>query len=150
MPRPAKLTEAVLARFCEVFPKVTYINSVAGYIGFSGRAILYWLKRGKEEHERLEKMATPRPKPSEDIYLRLFRSHKRLVAEIEAKFFDKVVKASNKGTWQAAAWILERRFGTHWASDRRLIRDLEKVIDRLEKEIGNGARRKTATPAPSG
>jgi hypothetical protein len=54
-------------------------------------------------------------------------------AEAEA-VFDRVqcIKAaSDKGTWQAAAWWLERRYPDEFSSDKRTIRELAKMIARL-------------------
>ncbi len=40
------------------------------------------------------------------------------------------------GVWTAAAWMLERKWPLHWASDRALLKELLSKIADMEKRLG--------------
>jgi hypothetical protein len=54
-------------------------------------------------------------------------------AEAEAVYgrLERINAAAEKGTWQAAAWFLERRYPDEFSSDKRAIRELAEMVPRL-------------------
>jgi transposase len=74
---------------------------VAGQtIGVSRATIYDWLKRGESEEVG----------PHRDFYDRVQRAR----AESEAGLVARIASVAGKGSWQAAAWLLERQFPDRW------------------------------------
>lgn len=75
----------------------TQLNAAA-YAGIAQQTFYRWREKDKEFRERLEKAA----------------------ADAEALCVSKILTAANEGTWQAAAWWLERRRRDDWGRHDRL------------------------------
>jgi hypothetical protein len=73
-------------------------------------------------------------KKGEEPYLAYFTAIKRAKAEGLAKCCAAIMKAVGEGTWQAAAWRLERALPKFYGSDKLVIRELIRRIEQLEKE----------------
>lgn len=129
--RPIELTQAILDRVKQVLPVVLYLETVADYIGISRISFRGWLKRGAREIKRLEKSKRNKPLAKEAIFVDFFNVVKSSIAEGEV-FGAGVIKRAatpvknedgeiiQKGQWQAAAWLLERRFPERWAEKQKL------------------------------
>lgn len=129
--RPGELTQAVIAEVERLLPECMYLETVASLIGVTNRAMQKWLKRGAKEQRRLEK-PDAEPIEKEAIYLEFVRVHKKAIADSERKAIKRISRASAK-QWQAAAWILERRFAERWGADKGVIAMMMKELAEVKK-----------------
>lgn len=73
---------------------------VASRVGGISEATYYnWLKRGEA---------------GEKPYVEFLEAVKEAEAEAEARNIALIQRAAQNGTWQAAAWYLERKHGKRW------------------------------------
>lgn len=135
--RPRMLTAEVLEDVRRLLPTVLYLETVADYIGVTRTAVRQWIKRGKQEEKRLGRR-NAKPKESEAIYLEFLHTYKKSLAEGEL-YAVGVIKKASADQWQAAAWILERRWCDRWSSQRREIAQMQKELKELQKHVGGGA-----------
>ena len=54
------------------------------------------------------------------VYVHFLQALKKAEVEGEAAAINQIVKAAKDGTWQAAAWLLERRFPQRWSRVQKL------------------------------
>lgn len=67
---------------------------------------------------------------------------KKAEADAVAKHVRNITAAADAGTWTASAWWLERRHPDLYGSDRKRVRELEKLVVQLEAAILGGRRGK--------
>ena len=72
-----------------------------GYGNIDYKTFLNWLRRGEDEEE--------------GIYVQFLQAVKKAEADAEVRNVALIQRAANDGTWQAAAWWLERRRPDRWA-----------------------------------
>src|SRR6516164_4155430 len=167
--RPTALTAQVLEDVRRLLPTCLYIETVADFISLDRSTVRKWLKRGAKEHQRLSRNKRARVRQSEALYVELFLTYKKALAEgliydlgiIKKAAADQVVTNESGGTvavrpgqWQAAAWRAERRFPELWGrkdtvvmsdvSQRELDAEIERELERLA-----GARQAEAAGAPA-
>jgi hypothetical protein len=61
-------------------------------------------------------------------------------AECAARRLERIRAAADKGTWQAAAWMLERRWPEAWSLQAKEIRELFRRVRELERSRNPGGR----------
>jgi transposase len=127
--RPTDLTPEVVADAARLLPTVLYLSTVADYIGVHRTTVQRWLRRGREEEKRLRNPRA-KSKPSEALYLQFRIAHKKALAAGEIRAAGVIRKAASEH-WQAAAWILERRFPERWGRDRSILAELVKQVKEL-------------------
>jgi len=115
--RPAKLTPEIQEEICRVIRAGNYIETAAVYAGIEKKTLYNWMKRGREELERLKNNPKARMRKSEAPYVEFLHAVKKALAEAEVRDVAIIGKAAQE-CWQAAAWRLERRFPERWG--RRL------------------------------
>ncbi len=92
--------------------QVGSIEGAAAMNGISATTYYNWMRHGKRmteweaEGNRLE--------PEDEKFAILYRNVNQALSHLEIRNFEKVQAAALAGTWQAAAWILERRFPGRW------------------------------------
>jgi hypothetical protein len=106
MARPSKLTPEITAILAEAIRAGGTREAAAARAGIGPSTLYDWLKRGDTGDERYQEF-------SEAI--------KKAEADLEAKALGLILDAAGK-SWQAAAWLLERRFPDRWG--RRLPEDI--------------------------
>ena len=154
--RPTTLTPQVLEDVRRLLPTCLYIETVADFISLDRTTVRKWLKRGAKEHQRLSRNKRAKARQAEAIYMELFLTYKKALAEgliydlgiIKKAAADQVVTdesgvtvAVRPGQWQAAAWRAERRFPGQWGrkdtvvmsdvSQRELDAEIERELARL-------------------
>jgi transposase len=88
------------------------IEGAAALNGISATTYYNWMRHGKRmteweaEGNRLD--------PEDERFAILYRNVNQALAHLETRNFEKVQNAAMEGVWQAAAWILERRFPGRW------------------------------------
>lgn len=111
MARPTKLNPDMIQRICRVIHAGNYIETAAAYAGISKSSLYDWMKRGREERDRIGSGMPP--VEGEAIYLEFLDSIEKALAAGEIRDVAIIAKAA-EDTWQASAWRLERRFPFRW------------------------------------
>ncbi len=134
MARPTKLTPDVRDRIATMIRSGAYAEQAARAAGIAPSTYYSWLERG-ESGER------PFSEFSETI--------KTAEAKAEQQRVECIQDAAEAGTWQAAAWWLERRFPARWGrrsaepparSPAANVEDLDAEVERLlEQAAAAGA-----------
>ena len=141
--RPTDLTPEAVAEVAYLLPRTLYLRTVADFLGVHRSSVYRWLERGRREEKRLRR-PTAKPKPSEAIYKQFCDAYKKGLAEGEIRAVAAIRQAAAE-SWQAAAWLLERRFPERWGRDRVLLLDLLRKVKALRAECP-GATPETSAP----
>jgi transposase len=98
--RKSKLTRDVEARVVAIIAAGNHLEVAAAAGGIGLRTLHDWMARGN-----------PAGTARRDAPYRRFRAAvERAQAEGEATLVTRIQKAAANGSWQAAAWLLERRY----------------------------------------
>ena len=168
--RPTALTPQVLEDVRRLLPTCLYIETVADFISLDRSTVRKWLKRGAKEHQRLSRNKRAKARQAEALYMELFLTYKKALAEgliydlgiIKKAAADQVVTnesgvtvAVRPGQWQAAAWRAERRFPGQWGRKDTVVmsdvsqRELDAEIERELARLADARQAETAgAPAP--
>lgn len=84
--------------------------------GISISTFRTWMERGEMEQARIEEGFPADPEETKYLRFKQDVDIARATAEVEAVKAIRMVATS--GTWQAAAWYLERSFPQRWARNR--------------------------------
>lgn len=106
MARPTDLTPEVQQRIIEALRAGNYIDTACEYAGIGTSTFYRWMERGTRQDEP-------------DIYREFRDAVKRARAESEIRNVGLVQRAASDGTWQAAAWFLERSYPKKWGRHDR-------------------------------
>lgn len=92
-----------------------YLETACRMAGTSPSTVYAWIDRGNSERERLAIDDQAKPDPDETVFRDFTEAVEKARASAEARAVAVIQKAAAMGTWQAAAWFLERtaasRFG---------------------------------------
>ena len=124
MGRPSKLTEETRARFIKGLKLGLTYELAASYAGVDVRTVYGWLQRGKQE--------------TDTIYSQLVHAVKESEGTCAAACMARIQKAAEGGQWQAAGWIMERRFGYSQRQEVR-VDTSEDALDGVEDLIARVA-----------
>ena len=97
-PRITKLLSALQAG--------NFVEDACDYAGIGKSTVYRWLDRGQQESENI--LAGAKPNKREKPYLELWDAIKSARAEAKVRNVAIIQSAAKNGTWQAAAWWLER------------------------------------------
>lgn len=128
---PTKFTDEVKEKLLSAIRKGAPYEIACNYAGISYECLNKWRKKAKKENipEFVEFF----------VALKEAEGHTALIwlAHIDAAMKD--------GSWQAAAWKLERRYYEHFSSNPVLLKDFKeltkmfkKVMDTVDKGDANG------------
>jgi transposase len=98
--RPTKLTPELQAKICDAIRAGNYLETAAAFAGINKTTLHRWLRRGANAHQ--------------GAYHAFSRAVDKAFADSEARDVALISKAAAEGSWQAAAWRLERRFPERW------------------------------------
>jgi hypothetical protein len=132
--RPLILSPAVVEEVRRLLPTVLYLESVGDYLGITHATWGNWLRRGRKEHNRLQRYPGEEPSEAESLYLEFFAAVKKGLAEGQIADAATIKRAAAKH-WQAAAWRLERRFPERWGRDRAEIKELRRLAEDLARRV---------------
>ncbi len=109
MARPSKLTPELQAHFCALLRAGNTIEVAAVASGVGVSTYYSWVARADQGRVS--------DKPYAEFSAAVDQAH----AEAESILVTRVAQAAAKGSWQAAAWMLERRNPERWskASERK-------------------------------
>jgi len=102
--RPTKCTPKAIARIVRMLTLGGTINSACRAGGIDPVTYYSWLKRGEE---------------GEEPFVNFLNAVKEAQAVAEEKAL-RVISEAQLETWQAAAWLLERRYPEDWARRQRM------------------------------
>ncbi len=117
MARPSKYDQPAAEVLLTAVAAGLSNKTAAELAGVSERTLYGWMRRGKAGEQPF----------LQDI--------KRGQAEAVGSAMKVIREAAERVTWQAAAWWLERRHPDLYGSERRRIRELEKLVDELGKKV---------------
>ena len=104
MSRPTKLTPDVHAAIVNAILAGNYAETAARYAGVTPATFYNWTARGREAKQ--------------GIYFEFFDAIEKAKAQAEVRDVAIIERAAND-TWQAAAWMLERKFPARWGRTDR-------------------------------
>ena len=118
--RPPKVLDADrVNRLVAALRMGAYMDAAARHAGIGESTLYRWLDRGRAEATRVEDGADP--SDDETPYRELWESVEKARAEAEVRHVGIIATAAQNGTWQAAAWWLERtrpqKFGRRLATE---------------------------------
>jgi transposase len=99
--RPSKLSDDAIAQLEQLIRAGTTIDVAAAAIGVSRGTLYRWLKQGEKARAGTA---------ARELRDRVERAR----AESESVLVARIGQAAAKGSWQAAAWLLERRWPERW------------------------------------
>lgn len=85
-----------------------YQDHAAQAAGISVATFYNWLERGKKERERLETIDDAEIREEETVFVEFLEAVEKAKAEAVQRNIGIIQKAATVGSWQAAAWWLER------------------------------------------
>lgn len=104
MARPSKLTPEVHQKIVELVRAANTVEVAAETAGISQPTFYGWMARGKQGGR------------GNAAYARFREDVEQARIEAESLLVLRVQKAAAKGSWNAAAWLLERRWPERWSS----------------------------------
>lgn len=112
MGRPTKLTADIQQKIVSALTAGNYQETAAAYAGVARATFYNWLARGQAERDSIA--AGGKPNKSEAAYAEFLDAVESARAQAEIRSVALIQKAANDGTWQAAAWYLERSHPQKW------------------------------------
>jgi transposase-like protein len=136
-----KLTPERQSRIVEALAQGNYIETAARYSGISSQGFYKWMSRGNEERQRVQD--GEKPKESETMYVEFVEAVEKARSQAEMRNVGLIQKAAVDGTWQAAAWFLERSYPRRWSRSERIEHtgadggslDIQVSMDDLEEKV---------------
>tara|TARA_Y100000401_G_C8322545_1_gene226262 strand:- start:276 stop:728 length:453 start_codon:yes stop_codon:yes gene_type:complete len=123
--RRSKLTREVQDRIVKGLKLGLTYEHAAAYAGIDRATLYRWLARGRRDADNGEK----------SIFSEFCDAIKESEGLAAAQCMARIVKAAEGGTWQASAWILERRFGYRQHQEVSINVDEEESLEEVEKLI---------------
>ena len=107
MARPSKLTQELTDRIVLAIRAGNYSKVAAEMAGIGETTFYRWMELGAKEDATKQ-------------YREFRESIKRAEAEAEVRSVALIRQAADSGTWQAAAWYLERKHGDRWGRNDKI------------------------------
>ena len=144
MARPSKLTPERSKKIASLIQAGNYASQAAQAVGISPRSYFRWMEEGEKvsekcesweeqteiwnepsdqeraKHPELEPSPDDEPTEQEIAYFQFWREIKKAEAEAEAAAVLHIKQAAQDGTWQAAAWYLERKHKDRWGKSEKV------------------------------
>jgi hypothetical protein len=112
-----KLTPEVKEKILSALTAGNYQEAAAAYAGIDQGTYYRWMERGRIERDRVN--SGEKPLKAETIYREFREAVETARAQAEVRNTGIINKAANDGTWQAAAWYLERSHPQRWGRINR-------------------------------
>lgn len=101
MGRPTKLTPEVQDKIVTALRAGNYQETAATYAGVEPRTFYRWMERGENN-------------PEDEPYRQFRQAVEKAKADSEVRDVALIDRAAADGSWQAAAWKLERKHPNRW------------------------------------
>ena len=120
MARPIKLTDEITECICGLIEKGNYPSTAAAACGIGESTFYKYMQWGEYHTTKSGRKARPK-KQFKEFRERIKKSEK--IAETH--YLNEIRKAAigdenRKPQWQAAAWVLERKYGDKWGNKLNL------------------------------
>lgn len=115
--RKTLLTPERLEAITTMLRAGAYVDDACRSVGISDRTFYNWMQRGNVQQERLA--AGLEVEPDEEPFLQFLHSVQEADAEGIIGHLMNIDHAAKNGTWQASAWILERKQPRKWGRFER-------------------------------
>jgi transposase len=112
--RPSSLTPELHARIVEMLASGAYLPVALRAVGVPRQTFAAWLARGTSERE------------SDAPFRDLKEAVEHAETEAECQLVAEIAAAA-RDSWEAAAWLLERRWPERWGNHQRSRRETAKV-----------------------
>lgn len=90
------------------------MTEAAAYAGIGQSTLYEWVNRGRAEATRLADDPKAKPDPKEAPFLELADMVEKARGEAWVRNLMLIQRAARDGTWQAAAWFMERSAPDRW------------------------------------
>jgi len=110
--RPSLINEKLIDELTGYLAEGLYIEHACSLVGIHDSTFHSWMRRARQE--QADRNAGLDPTPDNDIFLHLLASVEKAHAIAAREHLGNIRAAANDGTWQASAWILERKFPKMW------------------------------------
>jgi hypothetical protein len=128
------LSDEVRAKFLDALLAGAYTETAITFAGVSRASFFRWISTGQTIRDRLVIDETYEPTPHEAQCLELLDTVEQSRAAAEVAAIGVIRRAAREGTWQAAAWWLERTMPRKYGR-----------FDREEDMASSGAEGRTVT-----
>lgn len=102
----AKIDDPKVVLLIQALRGGNYVETACLYAGLAPSTVYRWVERGNNEKAR--QAAGQSPDPTESQYIELCEAVEKARAEAIVANVTIIQQAARTGTWQAAAWWLER------------------------------------------
>lgn len=125
MARPTILNEELIEEICDWISKGNTFYRACILCNISEASFYEWKKRGNEELKNGE----------ETVYTEFIESVKKAEEKFKAWNVAQIMKASQNGTWQSSAWLLERKYPDEFGRREKieLTNKIDELIDSFNK-----------------
>ena len=106
--RPKKLTRESQQSMLSAIRNGAYIETATAHAGIERTTHYLWMRKGAYEARRRENAEKPRKLYAD--YLDYYDQVQKALADAELNDLAVITQSAIDGTWQAAAWKLERRY----------------------------------------
>jgi IS30 family transposase len=106
--RSSKLSAEIQEHIVTAIRLGNYQDHAAQSAGIGISTFYSWLERGKKERERLDAFPTETIRAAEKPYVEFLEAVEKAKSEAVQRNIAVIQKAAAVGSWQAAAWWLER------------------------------------------
>lgn len=114
MARPAKLSKEIIAKIHDGLVAGNYIDTACEYAGIAPASYYRWMKEAEADD-------------APELLLEFRESVKSARAEAEYRNVALIQQAAQKGTWQAAAWWLERTNANRWGRQQKVTAEVSGI-----------------------
>lgn len=150
-PKPITVDDPKFQRLIEALAAGNYMNIACEYAGIGESTVYRWLADAREEFAAVSQGRFPDKEMERVVALADAINNARAEAETRNVFL--IQKAAKEGTWQAAAWWLERTSPKRWGRSVRTeisgpdegpvqvavtTRDLEAKLTQLIEDASDG------------
>jgi hypothetical protein len=115
--RPSKLNDALHDAVVRILRTGCTIETAAEHAGISKRTLQLWLQKGEDAETRRE--AGAKLSAADERYMALAKDVRKARSEAEVRALATIQRAAADGTWQAAAWYLERAFPDRYSAKHK-------------------------------
>lgn len=105
-----KLNKEIIDKAHRLISEGHYAVVVCAYLGITEACYYLWIQKAKAHIEEGKKT----------IYVEFFKSINEAEAKAEMRHLQNIEKAATDGTWQASAWMLERKHRNRWSTKQEL------------------------------
>lgn len=121
MGRPSKLTPTRHAEIVRKIATGAYAHIAAQASGVHPATYYQWMGRGRDAERTEDGTALH---DDDRPYVEFHDAVKEAEAKAETVAIGRIQQAANGGTWQAAAWYLERKYADRWGRKDQLRQEI--------------------------